>query len=263
MQKHRSVAEMLAPKLPPVHADSPVAIIGGASLVALGTVLGAGLIAVGVIGAAVILDDDEESSPPIEVPGTPPSERRMGEKDLPPAVRGFIDREIILSAASSGQSTTSGDRAASVELAYSLDGDVRNAPSELTTFILRDQVTLRLTVTDLEKPSDLEVIFSVDTLVLSTLDVPETDGHVDASIVATQGQEELWRWSGHISQGKKPRIAAPGIGSQRVTRQSKDLLIVRNLRIPVRYSAPAPGSSAVIEVIVSVEGAGARVASQN
>jgi hypothetical protein len=242
-----------------------VAIIGGAFLVGAATLVGAGIVATAVIAAAVMLDDDEEPSRPTEVPGTPPSQRRMGEQDLPASVRGFIDREMLVSATSSGEPVGSddqsrdSDRAASAGLTYSLDGDVRDAPVTATRFEIRDLVTLRLTF-DAQAASAAPVLtFAVDTLVLSTIDAPGIDGHVTVEFVASQDHQELWRWSGHIAQGKKPRLSTPEGGTQRITRQSKDLLIVRNVKIPLKYAVPSKGETAVIEVAISVEGVGARV----
>lgn len=247
------------------HADTPavgaVGAILAATLTATGAILAAGILATGAIGAAIINNrDDDEPDEPIIAPGTPPSQRRVGQQDLPPLLRGFIDRDILLSAASSGFPDGTTGSPGSVKADYAFDGDVRMGPPRVERFTFRDRIVFRLEISDISDANGLPpVTFSVDSLTLSTIDVDGTDGHAEISFTAVQDDQVLWRWSAHVAQGQEPQMKVPEITTQRVVRNQNDLLIVRKLLIPIKYAAPKPGGSTTIEVQMASEGAGARV----
>ncbi|MEO6531283.1 MAG: hypothetical protein ABI563_14310 [Specibacter sp.] len=256
--------KLLPGLVPSVHADTPAigafGAILAASVAATGAVLAAGIIATGAIGAAIINDDDEDKpDEPIIAPGTPPSQRRVGQQDLKPVFRGFVDRDIRISAASARSPEDDSDSVATVNADYALDGDVKLAPPRVERFTFRDRIVFRLEISDVKDANDVPMTFSVDSLTLSTIDVDGTDGHAEFSFTAVQDEQELWRWSAHVSQGKEPQVSSPETATHRIVRSQKDLLMVRKLRIPLVYTAPKAGTSTVIEVRMSSEGAGARV----
>ncbi len=255
------VGEQRSPVLP-AHADSPAVVIAGA-MVGASILVGAGAVAAvgaaAIVLAAVILDDDDvPPEGPVTAPGTPPSERRMGERHLPQAVRGFVDRDVHVSAASIEPSGAQVGAEATARATYAFDGDIRNAAPEVGRFAVHDVITLRLVVVGVEDAAHVPVVFTVDALALSTVDLAQTDARAGVSCVARQDDEVLWRWSAEVGAGGEPRTTSPQGSSQRVVHQGEDRLVIRKLRVPVRYVPPGTGASTVVEVEVTVDGMGAR-----
>jgi hypothetical protein len=105
-------------------------------------------------------------------PGTGGGENRrtIGERDLPRAVRGFINRDIIISA--SALPPIGGEAQKVTATAdYKFDGDIKKAKLPIRMFNLKDKLTLRFDITSIERTEDATLVFRVDDLTLSTVDV--------------------------------------------------------------------------------------------
>ena len=74
---------------------------------------------------------------------------------------------------------------------------------------------------------------------------------------AVQDDSVMWRWSAEVNQGEAPKIDGPSAGPE-IVRDEKDLLLIRDLKIPIEYVAPGANATTVVEIVMNVEGHGAR-----
>ncbi len=252
-------------------ADSPVAValIGaGGAVAAAGIAAGASVvvavIAAGAVIAVAVLSGDggeENEGDRTEVapgPGGSQQQRTVGAADLPPAVRGFINRNIIMSASSLPSSSGSGDQDVLASAHYTFDGQITRFKPDTTRFNLQDTLMFRFTIMNIEQAEDAPLSLKVNELRLSTVDIPNTRGYSKVQFTAIQDDSVLWRWAARVNQGELPNIEGPSGISMAMVREDNDLLMIRNLDVPIKYKAPGANETTVVDIIMTVEGEGAR-----
>jgi hypothetical protein len=256
------IAFLAAPR--EAKADHPIAV----ALIEAGAVLGAAAIgagatvAVAVIGAGVVVatsgdgDKKEESGGTKIAPGTGGKEqRRMGEADLPAMVREFVDRDITLTAYSLPSSRQRGDHEVKGSADYRFDGDILKSKPGTAMFNVKDKLIFRFDIANVARAEDAPFVVKVNSLKLATANIARTMGFSRMRFTVLQDGNVLSTWSAQVNQGELPKIA----GSEpAVSRRANDLLEIPNLEVPVNYKAPGIGGKTVVDVVVDLEGQGAR-----
>lgn len=249
-------------------ADHPVfvAVIGASATLGAAAIGG-----IAVIVASGVLEDDkgeggEAGGGEVIAPGTgggdqgggDEQKRTLGELDLPAAVRGYVDRDIIISASSLPLSTGNGDQEVTGTANYKFDGDIKKSKPGTKMFNLKDKLIFRFDIANIEKVEDATLIFKVNELKLSTENVAKTKGYSKIQFTAIQDGNELWHWSAHVNQGGMPKIEGSSVISKAVVRKENDLMVIRDLKVPIKYKSPGTKGKTVVDIIVNVEGEGAR-----
>lgn len=273
-----SLSAIMAVTLPtdPARADHPVvaAIIGGHALVvaaaigAAGTVVAASVLAAGGVASTVVEEvgdaiargetgsgNTDGGDAERQTEGL--SKVHLGQDDVPQEFRKILKRKADLSARNG--TTANGDGRAMARIDYSVDGDVKRADENIGRIALNDTGTLRFTITNIEDAAQAPLVVTIEELTLSTEDVAKTHGAVEATLTALQDGTAIWDWTLRVEQGKKPVLNLPDAVAQGVSDIQPGHLTIRDLDLAVPYTAPGAGKTSVVEIILSVEGFGARL----
>ena len=254
-------------------ADNPifVAVIGASATLGAAAIGG-----IAIIVASGALEDDkgeggEAGGGEVIAPGTgggdqgggdqgggDEQKRTLGELDLPAAVRGYVDRDIIISASSLPSASGSGTQEVTGTANYKFEGDIKKSKPGIKRFNLKDKLIFRFNVANTEKAEDATLILKVHELKLSTENVAKTKGYSKIQFTAIQDGNELWHWSAHVNQGEMPKIEGSSVISKAVVRKENDLMVIRDLKVPIKYKAPGAKGKTLVDIIVNVEGEGAR-----
>ena len=255
------------------NADSPVvvavigagAVIGAAVIAAEASIIVAGIAAGTAIAVTVLSEGgggegEEERGQRREVapgPGGRLRTKTIGVSDLPPRVHGYINRDSSISTSSLPASSGNGDLEVQAIANYRFDGQIARFEPEVKSFNLTDNLILRFTIANIEKAEDAPLILKVDQLRISTVDMSGTHGYSRVRFTAVQDDSVMWRWSAEVNQGEAPKIDGPSAVPE-IVRDEKDLLLIRDLKIPIDYVAPGANATTVVEIVMNVEGHGAR-----
>ncbi len=177
------------------------------------------------------------------------------EEDIPDIFRSYIDRNATLSA---GWKRPSGKavRRVFANTTYNMHGDVRKSKPGTKMFKLTDKLTLRFELTNIKDAKKVPLLLNVERLDLSTVDVPETNGHSSIRFTAMQDGKRLWRWSSRVDQGEIPEIKGPDWLDPSAFTRKNDMLQIRDLQIPIPYKALGKKGTSVVEIIIDIEGQG-------
>ncbi len=166
-------------------------------------------------------------------------------------------RDVSISTSSLPASIGVGDLEVQALANYRFDGQIARFEPKVKSFNLTDNLILRFTIANIEKAEDAPLILKVDLLRISTVDMSGTEGYSRVRFTAVQDGSVMWRWSAEVNQGEAPKIDGPSAGPE-IVRDEKDLLLIRDLKIPIEYKAPGAKTTTVVEIVMNVEGHGAR-----
>ena len=146
---------------------------------------------------------------------------------MPNRMRRYLDRSMSMSLAKKTQGA---------RVVYRSAGDVKKAPSRCRFIENKDTVTWDLDLEKNAKADEDYFVFGIESLKLSTTEVPKTEGDSFVKFTAYQGNKVIWRWKARAHQGKRsthdPLPAGAKISKRTGALELSDFWTT----IPVRFS---------------------------
>ncbi|MEY2934730.1 MAG: hypothetical protein RL033_5479, partial [Pseudomonadota bacterium] len=149
-------------------------------------------------------------------------------------------------------------RAITADVDLLVDGDVERSDPDMAVFNVRDEITFRFDVSNVERSSDAKLSLRVRQLLLSTEDILETQGHAQLRFTARQDGREIWSFVSRVEQGITPTLSGPPELQSAAVRVAPGRIAIENVALPVPYEAPGTNASTRVEVTLTYEGQGAR-----
>ena len=257
-------------------ADEPVtSFVAGAAIVfsaaavsAAATVAVASIVAIGTTLAVGDGGENTGENGGTSVPATGDGDggdgggenrRTVGEPELPEFARAYMDRDVTVGALQLTQAKKGGDATARAAANYRFHGNIEKAETGTRIFNLKDSLSFRFDVPAGLGPEDMALTFQIEELRLSTTDVAGTNGFSRIEFTAVQDGTTLWRWAARVDQGKQPRLEGTVPIPDSAVRRERDLLVIRGVKIPTEFRAPAGDDPTQVEFIMRVEGQGQRL----
>jgi len=176
---------------------------------------------------------------------------QVGQQWVPGFMQAFIERAFQLAI------TSHEDRGLRASANYHFDGDVMKSPEGCDFIANSDTIAWSLTLEKNENAASDYFLFSIEDLVLTTTEVPDTLGRSTVSFTAYQHNEEIWHWNALALQGEAPTYDPLPNGAIVVEDTGK--LHVSNFWTTIPFEF-APGETlADVTVVMTYAGKGERI----
>ena len=261
---------LLLSPMKPTHADTPAAVVIGAVVGVVGAmaaVVGAGAAVVGAVAAVVgVAGGGDDSGGTTTTTTTTTTTDTSGETtttttttttsnmtaggSAPGQWFGFTELQKNPIAGVAGMSYDKIDNHADVKRTA---GNTQRVTYDIVRKTLIDVTRTETTGKELSVP----FVFSAKKIMLTTKDIPGTNGQSAMDVQVKAEGRELYHFTASVSQGKKPMFSKDVAYSK--LKEDKDILEIDNLKKDLQVRLPAGKSKLRLEVIVTTHGIGQRL----